>query len=482
MQDFDYRTQIMNYKKQIIGIGAVNVFPLISPATFLKNYSMMSIKKSKDLDLIKKDFDVFCLEEEDPDSAKKIIRSNPKELLSFESSRNFIKQKGKPDIFARKTTPGVQNFCDVNGLNLLGNKKQIRDPYENKLIFRNSLIACGIKPIEGEVFELNKLNWQVIKKLQKKYGKKLVLQAAELAFGGGVGTGFVTDEKDFESFMNRMQMLKNGPLAPRKIENIIVTRFVAGTPSSILGCVTRHGVITGPVQTQLQDIPNVSYPGKGSGVYCGHDWSYKKYSDSIIFQAQEIARIFGKFIGKSGYKGIFGLDLIINESKNKVYPIECNPRYTDALPVLSLLSAKKGVESLEYYHFLEFLGVDYDVDVDSVSKKYAEGVDGSQILIMSKFNVPTQNIGELEAGIYKFEGDDILFDRPSYNPADLNGDNEFLLTDGVPYKFTRFKRMARIMRAIFPGSVLKKDKELSERTSKIIERIYDRLDFKEIKV
>ena len=462
----------------VVGIGAANAFPLITPAYFLDKYAIACIRKRKDLDLIKKDFDVFCLEEDDPQNSA-VPRTNPGELLKIDSTREFIQKFGKTLLFSRKTTPGIQKFSKENHLKLLGNEKEIRDVYENKFYFRQTLIDCGLNPIPGAVAKFEDATWQWVQSLKEKFGNKIVLQAAELVYGGGVGTAFIENENDFNIYMERMKKIKYSPEVPRNIQHIILTKFVEGTPSSVIGVSTKHGVICGSIQTQLQDIADVSYPGKGSGIYCGHDWSYKRYSEEIIAKVKKITKTFGTYIYKKGYKGIFGLDLLIDENKNEVFPVECNPRYTDALPVLSLLAKKKQLTPLEYYHFAEHMGIEYELDVDDLSSEYLEGFEGSQILLMSKTDKPTTNHGELEAGIYIFENGKLKFQRHSYYPGDIKDNGEFLLTDGVPYKGTYFKKMARIMRVIFPISVLMGDKKLKPHISEIVNQIYTDLDFRQ---
>lgn len=461
------------YKNPIVGIGSANAFPFIGPVDFLKNYSIMCIKKRKDIDLIRKDTSVFCLEEVCPGIV--VPRANSKELLKIDASQEYISGFNNPSIFSRKVTPGIEKFASAQNLTVLGNARSVRDKYENKVFFRESLKASGIEPIPAETYEYRDITWELLKNIQKRIGKKIVLQVSELTYGGGVGTAFIENEADFGDFITRMERLKNAKV-PRKVETVIVTPYVEGTPSSIIGCVTKYGVITGTVQTQLQDISEVFCPKKGSGVYCGHDWSYKRYPDNVVYEAKKIARLFGEHISKDGYRGIFGLDLIINEELEKVYPIECNPRYTDALPVFTQLAVKRGLPTFEYFHFLEHMGVSYKIDVEKISMDYFDNFQGSQMILMLREDTHTTNRGEIEAGIYKYFDGEVKYLRPSYKFSDLAGDNEFLLTDGVPYKNTQFKRHGRIMRAIFPVSVLAGKNILKPEIKGLINNIYKKLD------
>lgn len=472
----------INTKEIVIGLGSGNAYPFITPSLYLDKYTIVSLFNKLDTGLIKRRVKTFTLQDYLPNVS--VSRVNQKELLKIPEARKYILNQGSPLIFVRKTTPGIEAFCEEYNFKILGNPRKIRDQFENKLFFRNSLENLNIKPINGEVILFESLTWEKTKTLIEKYGtdkkgeRTIVFQVAELTHGGGVGTQFVANLGDYENFINRMTSIKNGVLN-RKVENVIVTSFVTGTQASILSCVTKHGVITGSIQTQLQDIPDVLNMKKGSGLYCGHDWSYKKFSDDIVSQAVYVAKTYGDFMATKGYKGIFGLDLIIDD--NKVYPIECNPRYTDALPVSSFLALSNNIPTLEYYHLLEHLGEDYDVDVEKISAMYKRNFNGSQIILSIKDDNWVKNSGELKAGVYKYTNGEIAFKQDSFDLRDIENENEFMLTDGVPLKNTKFKPKARIMRVVFKRSILKSQGELYPEIKELISKIYGELSFVQIK-
>jgi len=466
-------------KYPIIGLGAANAFAYITPSYYLNNYSIICIRKRQDLELIKKDIDVFCVEDFQPNVF--VPRVNQKELLNLPVARKYILEKVNPRFFVRKTTPGTEKFSKTYPVGIIGNPREVRDSFENKLFFRNSLIEAGVTPIDAEIVSFAGLNFDYIKRLQKKFGKDIVLQIAELTHGGGVGTGFISSKEDFDQFYQRILSIKNGEVK-RPVENVICMPHIQGTPASILGCVTKYGVIVGSIQTQIQDIAEVSNPHKGSGVYCGHDFAYLEITDNLYAQSEQIVRKFGLYLRKSKYRGIFGIDLIISTQDAKVYPVECNPRYTDALPTISLIAKTQGIRDLEYYHLMEHLGVEYNVDVQRVSESYKTNFNYSQILLMSKSNDWSKNQKDLRAGIYQMNESGIEFVKESYLPGDLANSKQFLLTDGVPFKNTVFKPRARIMRAIFHTSILEQDKVLRGNISKAIDLIYDMLDFVKIDI
>jgi hypothetical protein len=311
--------------------------------------------------------------------------------------------------------------------------------------------------------------------------KPLVFQIAEMTAGGGTGTAFIATRAEFDAFMEKLNV-KLSEKRKNPIENITIAKFIEGESTSIAGCVTKKGTITARIQTQIQDIAYVRLLGEGSGLFCGHDWSYKDYDESLQAQAQEIARKFGDYMGKQGYKGIFGIDLMVNETEGVVYPVECNPRYTDAFPILTMMQLAKGLLPMDYYHIAEHLNCDYDFDLKEVSKGFNQTLHGSQIILETMTDEWSKVEGDLPAGVYRFDkiNNDISFVREGYRYEDIQYPEEFLLTEGVPFHGTVFKPGARVLRLVRTVAMLKSKSELNEDTKQLIKLLYDRLNIVEI--
>jgi len=56
-----------------------------------------------------------------------------------------------------------------------------------------------------------------------------------------------------------------------------------------------------------------------------------------------------------GYKGIFGLDFVLDEKTNKLYIIECNPRLLGSFPTLNMVQLLNNEPLILAFHILEFL-------------------------------------------------------------------------------------------------------------------------------
>jgi predicted ATP-grasp superfamily ATP-dependent carboligase len=462
---------------------APNAFSRVVADSFLTDYSIICFKWRGETSYISRDMNVYAVEHEEPET--KIERTNAMEILSLQSVQKYLKEKNIRDLLVYKSTIGVETLADEMGWNIIGNRTEVKDKFENKAYFRKALVEAGISPIPGDIYSPHEITYDLVLKLQSEYygneAKPLVFQIAEMTAGGGTGTAFISNRQEFDAFMEKLT-IKLSEKRKNPIENITIAKFIEGESCSIAACVTKKGTITARIQTQIQDIPEVRLLGEGSGLFCGHDWSYKDYAEDLQSQAQEIARKFGDFIGKQGYKGIFGLDLMVNESEGIVYPVECNPRYTDAFPILTMMQSAKGLFPMDYYHIAEHMNCQYDFDLEQVSREFNQTYQGSQIILETKTNEWSKVNGDLPAGVYHFDtkNNEISFVREGYRYEDIQTPEEFLLTEGVPFRETIFKPGARVLRLVRTGAMLKAKSELNDETKQLVSILYSRLNLVEI--
>jgi hypothetical protein len=166
-------------------------------------------------------------------------------------------------------------------------------------------------------------------------------------------------------------------------------------------------------------------------VFCGHAWGYPRWSTAVCESAFEQACSIGDFLGTLGYKGILGVDFIVNEGDGKVYPIEINPRLTGALPMLSLLHLDAGAVPLEVFHLLEFLGLPYQIDPEALNRRYAGSPQGSHLLLFRASGVKNKGM-VLKAGLYEYERKNggFRFLKDTLDYRHIQNERQFIVSDG----------------------------------------------------
>ena len=468
----------------IIGIGP-SAWPRIITSYYFPKYKTICLNDSQDDEFVRKEgIEVFSLKKEKPDL--EISPQTPGRILDTDLVKEYVGKFKEPfSYLVYKSSSVLEKVCEQNGWNFIGNKKSFMDIYENKKMFKEILHEIGVEAIPGENLLIDDLTDNKFLEYQEKLGQEnLVLQLAEMTYGGGSGTFYIDNVGDLKIFRDRVAQIREKFVGKKKkIETVNVAPFIQGVSSSISCCSTFKGTLTGPIQTQIIDIPEVASkePGR-SGTYAGTDWGYKAYSQASQKQADTIARKFGEYIYKAGYRGIFGIDLIVEES-GKVWPVECNPRDTDAFPMVSMLMMDTGTVPLDVFHNLEHLGVDYDFDFEGVNDRYKKQVfNASQIIIENNIPSACYIAGFMKAGVYSFDGENLNYLKEGYSLFDLENEKQILITEGVPKNFTErgYSSSGRIFRVIKRGKMLEEPGKLTQEMKQIVKEIYTKLKLRPV--
>ncbi|OGM02522.1 hypothetical protein A2115_00890 [Candidatus Woesebacteria bacterium GWA1_41_8] len=462
----------------IVGLGP-SAWPRVITGFYFPKFKIVAYNDCHDNEIIR-DFgmDVYSLKEKEPDL--EISPETPGQILQTDLAKKYLKGFKKDFIFlVYKSSHILEKACEENGWRFIGNPKRLTETFENKKNFREIVQKVGLEPIPGENIAIEEMNVDKFVYFQRLFGKeKLVLQLAEVTSGGGNGTLFLDSPNGLPIFYDKVMEIRNNfEGKKKKIETVNVTAYIEGISSSISCCATQKGVLTGPIQTQIIDIKEVGTRMKGrSGNYAGSDWSFMHFTENSQYQADQIAQGVGEYMYKNGYKGIFGIDLLVEKS-GKVWPVECNPRDTDAFPVVSMLMMDTGSIPLEVFHNLEHIAVKYDFDFEKVNAGYKRTpFEASQIILHNREDTAVVARNAFQAGVYKLGKNGLTYARPGFRLAELSDKNEFLFTENVPkYPGRAFVSHSRLFRMIRKGPMLLAGGGLRKEVKRAIEFVYREL-------
>ena len=466
----------------LIGLGPT-AWPRIINSYYFPKFRALVSNDSQDNEYIRKDgFSVYS--QKQIDKYVKISPITPGNIVSTELAKNYLSKINEPFKFVVYKSMGkFEQICIDNGWEFVGNKREIRDKYENKKYFKELLRELGVKTIPGDNYKIEDLHFGIIKEYKEKYKcKKVVLQIAEATWGGGTGTFFIETEEDFEKYNTRTsELFEKLKDTEKRIETVNVAPFIEGISSSVPCCATKFGTFVGSIQTQLVDVPEIGAKlATRSGVYSGHDWVVNTFSEKSQKQAEEIARKFGDYIYKEGYKGIFGIDLITTED-GEVWPVECNPRETDAFPLILMLQMEKGAIPFQVFHNLEHLGIPYEVDFEETDKTYKNKYVASQLLLYNKSSKTTVDRKPVRAGVYILKDEKLEFLREGYASWHLENEGEFLITEDVNKTAGNvFDPHERILRFICRGQMVDKEGKVLPERAKAISLFYQSMGLVEV--
>ena len=483
MEFQDYCKLLDGAGRHIVGIG-LTAFGRISPALVTSNYEIVCYKWGSDLSFLKRFCPIRAVQRDfSPNEVEKL---NTQAILKHPGVLRYLQSLGKIAVFSYKHTEWVDRFCQEQGWLLLANPRAIRDQFEDKDAFFTLVRRLGLAPIPGEQWEVEKFTEDDYRRLRKRLGRQLVFQLTSFSEGGGKGTYFINDISDFRTFLEDAK----GRLDLSRTQLVNVSRFIDGISGSITGCVTRYGVLTGLVQTQILDVPELVNLRERRGIWRGHDWSFRHYSSAIQKGAERIARNLGEAMAHQGYKGVFGVDLMIDAKSGKVYPNEINPRYTGAFPVYSFLQLQKGEILFDVFQLLEFLDINYTMDFAAVDRSLKAQKEGAHLVLHNKDPERWAEVkGDLKAGVYKLsskfkvksEKFGVEWVREGVTPLDIQHPDEFVLTDGVPRRGDLVKPHLRCGKLVFGRTILDgTHNRLNEWARTIVNEVYFRLDLQPV--
>lgn len=461
-------SQLQAYQKPVVGIG-VTAFTRIGPVFLLPNFSVLCMLETTDLGTIRQSCPVRSLERDFKINPESLERQNTAAIMGQPAVSQFFQSLGSgTSLLVYKSSPKVEQICQKLGIKILSNPAQVRDPFEDKKAFRILGQKVELKLIPGETLLIDDLTQNKHQQLIVQYGPELVWQLPDYKVGGGIGTLFIKSLNDYQQAMAFIQRRRQ---AGTNLVWVNVTKFIKGTDASISACVTRHGILCGLVQIQLNDVAEVTAFKGRNGVWCGHDWGWKHFDSKIQKKAENIAKTLGKFMAKKGYRGMFGIDLMI-DSVGQVWPVECNARYTAAFPAYCMMQRLYGEIPFDAFHLAEFLEIEYEDDLDVIQKLYRQPKIGAQLVLRNQTRKWVKVEGHLKGGVYQLKQGGLVWQRPGFSLQDLQAADEFCLVDRAAVHGRILKPGERLVRVLFKGKIAVSSNQLTDWASQVCRQIY----------
>jgi hypothetical protein len=454
----------------VVGVG-VTAFPRSALGYLLADYMILCLLETNDLEAIRKLCPVVSLEKDL--QAKFPEKFNTSEMLQLAEAKKYLLEKrseGELGLFLYKASKRSNRLAKEMGLKVLSTPGEIRMKFENKREFRVEGEKAGLNLVPGETLEVDDLDEQRWDKYRQELGERLVFQLPDYTVGGGLGTFFINKKDDFKEFKEFVRRRRE----VREIKIVNVTKFIEGEAASITGCATRYGVVTSLLQKQIMDQPELVGLHGRSGVWLGHDW-YMRFSDKEQLRAEKECQKWGEYIYKQGYRGIYGLDVVVDK-EGKMWPIECNSRYMGAFPVYTMMQLERGEMPIDVWHLLEWLGMDYEMDlgeVQAVGRQPKEGAHFHLHNIERKFVMVTQDV---KAGVYRVKPGGIEWVREGFSLLDIKDKDELVLADKVVSQYTVLKPAERLGRLMFKRKVVDDKGRLLKEIREIVKQVYSQFE------
>ncbi|GAA3379546.1 hypothetical protein GCM10020367_63540 [Streptomyces sannanensis] len=118
-----------------------------------------------------------------------------------------------------------------------------------------------------------------------------------------------------------------------------LSRLVPGPSLTVSACVGADRTVVSAVSHQLVGLPDLT---PGWGTHCGNQLlSPSDLPAPLYTRAREATRQVGEVLRRHGFRGVFGLDLLINGEQPLV--VEINPRFQTVLSLVQAAEAAVGL-------------------------------------------------------------------------------------------------------------------------------------------
>ena len=248
----------------------------------------------------------------------------------------------------------TEEICREQGYTLILPPDSLRRRLDSKIVTTQLGNEAGAPSVPNVLGEADSYAALFELAASAGLGDNLVVQTP---YGdSGKTTFFIASEQDWDSYA-----------ADIVGEQLKVMKRINNQAAAVEACITRHGTIVGPFMTDLTGYPELT-PYKGG--WCGNDVFPEALSEAERTIAISHVRKLGDRLAQEGYKGFFEVDVLMDLDTSAVYLGELNPRISGASSMTNVTAGAYADVPLFLFHLLEFMDVDYTVDVEEINDRW----------------------------------------------------------------------------------------------------------------
>jgi len=445
---------------KLAGIGLVP-WTRLGPDVWFENYKIASLH-GWDIRLDDAP-EVLALTTKDP--LVELPKLNTQSMLGNEQFRRILIYDLSGYDFLTYKPVTVPKVLEQQGIKFLSTDTKLSRRLEDKAFFRTHFAPLGVPFPEFAIYEGAEVQITdafLSKALNDR--TEVILQDSELS--GGKGTYVVSDMASLRYALTSISgMGASG--------TVVVSEKIHNARERTVQCVaTRYGVFVGPLQKQIIADPllaNLNVPDGDK--FCGAEISKQDECAGAYDEIKRQALLIGEELRKLGYKGIFGVDCLVDET-GKVFVLEVNPRITGVTPLLTMLYREGKDIPFYLLHILELMDADYEITDSTISDDIAEG---SLLMLHSQNQVPSLITESPESGVYDR---DLRYVRPSLRFG-AEKDTQVLVQQYIPADF-EIKPGGRLVSVFVNDTVMDTDDGLRSETKNLVQDLLSMVKLEEI--
>jgi hypothetical protein len=250
----------------------------------------------------------------------------------------------------------TEEICRELGYDLILPAASLRQHLDSKIVTTRLGNEAGAPSVPNVLTRVD--DWAGLQAVAEKagLGDELVVQTP---YGdSGKTTFFISSEADWRKHS-----------ADIVGEEIKVMRRINNRPVAVEAVLTRCGTVVGPFMSELIGYKRLT-PARGG--WCGNEMFPEVLTGESRRTATQLVRRLGDRLAEEGYRGFFEVDVLVDTDTGEVYLGELNPRISGASSITNVTAGAYADVPLFLFHILEYMNVDFDLDVDEINERWEE--------------------------------------------------------------------------------------------------------------
>jgi hypothetical protein len=306
----------------------------------------------------------------------------------------------------------TEDICKELGYDLILPAASLRQHLDSKIVTTQLGNEAGAPSVPNVLTRVD--DWAGLQRAAEKagLGDELVVQTP---YGdSGKTTFFISSEADWKKHS-----------ADIVGEEIKVMRRINNRPVAVEAVLTRCGTIVGPFMSELIGYKRLT-PSRGG--WCGNEMFPEVLIGESRHTATQLVRRLGDRLAKEGYRGFFEVDVLVDTDTGEIYLGELNPRISGASSITNVTAGAYADVPLFLFHILEYMNVDFDLDVDEINERWEELASGdlwSQMVMKETDDIVQRLTATPRTGQYSLDSTGALvFRRPALDWHQLQNEAE----------------------------------------------------------
>jgi hypothetical protein len=306
----------------------------------------------------------------------------------------------------------TEEICKELGYDLILPAASLRQHLDSKIVTTRLGNEAGAPSVPNVLTRVD--DWAGLQAVAQKtrLGDELVVQTP---YGdSGKTTFFISSEADWRKHS-----------ADIVGEEIKVMRRINNRPVAVEAVLTRCGTVVGPFMSELIGYKRLT-PARGG--WCGNEMFPEVLTGESRRTATQLVRRLGDRLAKEGYRGFFEVDVLVDTDTNDVYLGELNPRISGASSITNVTAGAYADVPLFLFHILEYMNVDFDLDVDEINERWEELASAdvwSQMVMKETDDIVQRLTATPRTGQYSLDASGgLVFRRPALDWHQLQNERE----------------------------------------------------------